>query len=496
MTVVSLKPFQQPHFAKIMDIMKKWYVYVDHSSTGSGKTVVTCAVARAMGLDIVLVAPPILHKQWAETASKYGVRIRSSISYQKLRAAKEPHKGDRPILIKNEFSQDYVPTQEFMAMLQHGILLVFDEFHNVKNSATQQLESSHTLVRTLVQSDTVSRSALLSATPGDRAEHANSMLKMLGVCTYNNLIPKGISEILTFAEALDPMATLTLTAEMEIPDLSKIKQKQAMLIAYEAYTEIFGPYFTSAATQPDETKAEKGGLQHVRLNGFYKLPPDDEDLLRKTYESLANALSYNENDDSIRMDKSSLGLVTKCMSTMESTKVATIARLAMNELNDPKIPSRKVIIYFNFKEPMNNCARLLYEFKPAILNGETTSSERVKILDSFQKNNNDMRVIITHPSVGGVGVCLDDTYGTFPRTQFLSPSYSFIGTCQAMGRVARSSTKSPSKSFLVFCKNLSAENKLLTSMSRKAVTVRAYRASEENPTSGLYPGEYNEFIEN
>lgn len=496
MTDISLKPFQEPHFNKILEILKHWYVYVDHSNTGSGKTVVTTAVARAMGLDILLIAPPILHKQWIDTTKKYGVRVIMSLSYQKLRAGKSSSKADRCILVKSDTVPDkYETTMEFTKLLKHGILLVFDEFHNVKNASTMQLESSHTLVRALVQTrDTVSRCALLSATPGDRAEHAPSMLKMLGICTHSDLIPHGINEIIKFSELIDPIITVALTDDLP-QDTSKIKQRQAMMLAYEAYREIFGPYFTSCAMPSSSSSCTATTTQqHLRLNGFFKLPPDDEDLLRKSYQSLVSALSYNETDNSIKMDKTKLALVTKCMGTMEACKVRTIARLATNELNDS---NRKVIIYFNFKEPMTTCARLLSEFRPAILNGDTSQADRTRIIDSFQKPSNDMRVIITHPSVGGVGVCLDDTDGNFPRTQFLSPSYFFIGTCQAMGRVSRSSTMSSSKSFLVFCKNVSAENRLLTSMSRKADTVRAYRSSEDggNNDALLYPGEYSEYVE-
>ncbi len=512
---ISLKPFQQPHFTKIMEIMKNWFVYVDHSKTGSGKTVVTTTVARAMGLDILLIAPPILHKQWQDTVKRYGgTRIIMALSYQKLRNAKAP-KGDRPILAKDVGGgEDYGVTSHFQKLLNHGVLIVFDEFHNVKNGSTKQLESAHTLIKALVQTpNTVSRCALLSATPGDRAEHALSMLKMMGICTHENLLPDGINEIIKFAELVDPMGSLTLTTEVD--DMKKIKKREAVKIAYEAYRDIFGPAFTSACGPPQisQTQGTDGGgnncaLKHLRLNGFYQMPPDDEDLLRNTYESLVNTLSYNEVDNSIRMDKTKLGTISKCMQNMEASKVRTMARLARNVLT--KDANRKVILYFNFTDPINNCSKLLSEFRPAILNGSTGDADRDRILDLFQKPTSDLRVIITHPSVGGVGVCLDDTHGNFPRTQFISPSYAFISTCQAMGRVARSSTKSSSESFLVFCKNLSGENRLLNSMSRKAMTVRTYTASSSSSllltadgnnsaggaSSDLYPGEYDQYIEN
>jgi len=484
-----------------MDIMKNWYVYLDHSNTGSGKTVVTITAARAMGLDIILIAPPTLHKQWADSAKSYGVRIIMSLSYQKLRAAKSSTKGDRPLLIRSTDSSsgnalpdegEYEPTTEFISLLKHGILLVFDEFHNVKNSATQQLDSAHTLVKALINANTVSRCALLSATPGDKAENALSLLKMLGVCSHKNLVPKGIAEILKFAELIDPITSVTLTMDIDTSKLHELKHKQAMTLAYDAYREIFGPCFSSFANLPVEKKESK--IQHLKYNGFFNLPPDDEKLLRETYESLANALHYDGSDESIKMDKSKLGLITKCMSIMEDCKIRTIVRIATTELLDVKNPRRKVIIYLNFIKSMEKCARLLAEFKPAIMNGETPTMERDRIRETFQEPNNNIRVIITSTAVGGVGVCFDDTVGTHERTQIFSPSNSFIGTCQGVGRVARASTKSSSKNYLVFCKNLNAEYKLLNSMGRKAHTLRDYRSIDDSEDH-LYPGEYPEYIE-
>lgn len=493
MTDISLKPYQEPHFRKIMDIMKNWYVYLDHSNTGSGKTVVTTTVARAMGLDIILIAPPTLHKQWADTVKIYGVRIIMSLSYQKLRGAKSSSKGDRPLLIKNTEDGEYEPTTEFISLLNHGILLVFDEFHNVKNSATQQLDSAHTLVKALINANKVSRCALLSATPGDKSENALSLLKMLGVCSHKDLVPKGIAEILKFAELIDPITSVTLTMDIDTSKLHELKHKQAMNLAYDTYREIFGPCFSSSANLPTEKKDSQ--IQHLKYNGFFNMPPDDEKLLRETYESLANALHYDGSDESIKMDKSKLGLITKCMGIMEECKIRTIVRIATSELLDIKNPRRKVIIYLNFIKSMERCARLLAEFKPEIMNGDTPTMERDRIREKFQQPNNDLRVIITSTAVGGVGVCFDDTIGTHERTQIFSPSNSFIGTCQGVGRVARASTKSSSKNYLVFCKNLNAEYKLLNSMGRKATTLRDYRATDEEGDL-LYPGEYPEYIEN
>jgi hypothetical protein len=191
-----MRSHQIAHFKRLRKIFSSWFVALDNSDCGSGKTVVTAAVALSMGLSLVVIAPPgVVHDQWRETAKKYGVPLLAVLSYEKLRLSSNAETALVRRLSPEELQErgsaapsGFEHTPFFSRLLDHGILLVFDEFHMLKTDRTLRMEVAHCLVRALVYNPTtVSRISLLSATPCDRYENAVSLLKVLGLLTHTTL---------------------------------------------------------------------------------------------------------------------------------------------------------------------------------------------------------------------------------------------------------------------------------------------------------------------
>lgn len=540
-----MKSHQVAHFRRIRNILSSWFVALDNSDCGSGKTVVTTAVALSMGLSLIVIAPPgVVHNQWRETAKRYGVPLLGVMSYERLRMASstQPETALVRRLSSDELSERgnaapsaFEHTPFFSRLLDHGILLVFDEFHMLKTDRTLRVETAHCLIRALVHKpSTVSRACLLSATPCDKFENAVSLLKMLGLLTHNTLLPEGIVEIAEIAREIDSLTLSANTAEYggQIETFRRMKPKRAALFAYEVYRDIFGPWLRSTAlpSSPTMTMASttsswslrSGGypsmrgktevMVHLRLNGFYNFPPEDNVRLKRAYDAFSSSIDDNGSTpetDAAKHQRS------QSLIEMEFAKVNTLARLTRERLNDQvKHPHAKVILYLNFRAPLDALVYALSSYAPLVLNGDTSDKERVRGVAIFQKPSDEARLIIAHPSVGGVGVNLDDTDGGYPRVQFACPSFKFISLHQLMGRVARASTMSNSESYIVFSNAVPEELRMIDNLSRKALRMKDYKAGGmaasttdvDSPRVGAdimpsgegditYPGEYESFNE-
>jgi hypothetical protein len=502
---ITMKVHQVAHFRRIRNILSSWFVALDNSDCGSGKTVVTTAVALSLGLSLVVVAPPgPVHHQWRETAKQYGVPLLVVTSYERLRMSSNSETalvrrlGSDELAAKgNDAPSAFEHTPFFSRLLDHGILLVFDEFHMLKTDRTLRMETAHCMVRALVHNpNTVSRVSLLSATPCDRFENAVSLLKMMGLLTHNTLLPHGVVEVAEIAKVIDPITFTALSAECgQIQQLSRMKPKRAAQFAYEVYRDIFGPWLRSSTTQAmsDVVSIEpRAAVDHLRFNGFYKFPPEDNIRLKKAYDAFSSSLATDETESSKHLRSQSL-------IEMEFAKVNTLVRLIRARLDDEvKHPHAKIIAYLNYRAPLDALSYALSSYAPLVLNGATSDKERLRGVVAFQKPTDEVRLIIAHPSVGGVGVNLDDTDGRFPRTQFACPSFMFIAMHQLTGRVARTSTMSNSETYIVFSDAVPEELRMIDNLSRKAKTMKDYKAGgfsgdtveTESPREITYPGEY------
>ena len=83
-------------------------------------------------------------------------------------------------------------------------------------------------------------------------------------------------------------------------------------------------------------------------------------------------------------------------------------------------------------------------FNPLLIDGDTSLNERTENIRKFQEPSLTHRILFISEQVGGLGICLDDKDGRFPRTMILLPSMSGINFVQTIGRIQRRTTKSKS----------------------------------------------------
>ena len=478
---IQLYDYQKPHYERICGILEKSPSYLDTSTMGAGKTIVTLKVALTLQLPMVIICPVALICMWEREANKYGVEILKIMSYATLRGTCT-HPPTHGLLTLN--AGRYYPTQKYVEMVQQGVLLVFDEVQNLKNKSSQ-LDSAVELTRTILGCGGSSRIAALSATPCDKIEGVESLLKVIGIINqYDDLVEYdrskrtcnslGLQEAYDTCLQYDPVRTSNL-------HITVMRKKEAFQLCYDLYTQILKQHISSAAIPPP-----KNVNKDVK-NGFYKVSPEEFMRLRTLIDELATVLNYNEETGEVRMTKGGLGTLIKVMMKVEEEKLAIFYRLIVDTLEN--VPNSKVIVYLNYLDNIFMLRQFLTDYNPSVMTGSHKGHERDRIVNKFQEPNSKSRVLISNAKVGGVGLSLDDTDGKWPRHVFISASYHFIDLHQITGRVYRANTKSDAHISFVYIQGLEEEQRILNSLVSKSDTTRGMLYDENNGEQ--FPGEHH-----
>ena len=477
----QLLPHQHEHFSRVDTAACKTFGYLDTSPTGTGKTYVSCNLARKYKLNILVVGPVSVLPYWNMVAEDFGVNVLSTLSYAALRGASG--KVNHAFLDRN--GKGYSVTGYFRQCLEAKVLLIFDEVHNLKNIKTNQRAAALTLVRAIIKANNGSRIGLLSATPFDKNEHCASIIMLLGLTLKPKLyqynprtriyLEAGIRDVIERCRQWNPEGT------------HKLDEMRANFKSYpyELYSKILKFHCSSSMPTP------KLNVVKDVMNGFYKMPQEDVIKITNAQRKLRAKLRKNENGDYVR-DDSFREATAIFITEVERAKVPTLVRLAKETLTQNT--QAKVIIYVWRRESVSKLASELQEFEPAILNGEVKAKDRTPIIDGFQQPTAEFRLIISHPVVGGVGISLDDTDGEWPRYMFVSPNYHHILLHQATGRIYRTNTKSDATIRFVYSQDCTDETSILNALARKDQVVKGslYQVEE----SIQYPGSYQGYIEN
>ena len=485
---ITLYPHQIQHYHRILDILSSQHAYIDTSPTGRGKTITTIAIAITCQLSLIVICPLTIVSLWQKEAKKYGVTILTIITYQTLRGTSLTELNHD--LLSKE-GDNFYPTQKYIQHVKNGILLVFDEFHNLKNP-TIQTQASHTLVRALVQLNSCSRIALLSNTPFCKPIHSESICKMLGIITYDKLYNYdinthqyhllGIQQVINTCKELDPLITDNLVRPLVID------KNTAHTLCYQLYVQILKRFVSSAMPSKDE---EDSKIIKDCKNGYYDMSQTNIDKLSKASSLLSRAVNYHEGSQTVYVSCGAWGDIARAQIMSEEAILDTFAELAAKVLSQPQ---SKVIIYLNYVDHMLTLYSLLEKYNPMLMYGQTKPKDRDIIINNFQLPNDSYRLLISNIKVGGIGINLDDRDGNWPRYMYISPSYNIIDIHQATGRIYRlPHTKSSATVRIIYSKQVKHQTKILHALARKSETLREIQYNSDDDI--LFPGEYPSYID-
>ena len=520
--IPKILPTQLEHYERVNKILSGWHAYLDTSPLGAGKTYVTCAIAKAYKLTIVVIAPLTLLSKWNFVADQFRLEKGEIFAYASLRGTKR-YQPNTDYL--RRIGDVFEVTEVFEEMVRKGILLVFDEVQALKNETTSQLKAAATLVRHIAEANEAgtgnSRIALLSASPADKEHHAESLVQMLAIqrdpklYEYNNstmtYVPTGLNEIRTWCNRVNPNLTTLILNE-------RLNRKSAISMTFQLVTKVVLPVLNSAMPKPEL----KYGIDYK--NGFLKMPQEELRRLqagilalrmairrlkvnvpglgggaapaaveREAQQILAAQVDVGDLEEMGFKSAGDLGFgdITSALVFIERSKTPTAIRLAKEELE--KDPNVKVILYFNYIENVNSSFNELLDFNPTKITGKMKVAERDINIAAFMRDDNDHRLMIGIGRVGSMGIDLDDKVGGHPRIMFIMPDYRFIDLFQATGRIARITTESLATVRFIYGQGEGAvETQILDALSRKTSTTKQYLANQD---SEVFPGDFEEFHE-
>lgn len=483
---LNILPYQVEHFKNVCDILRNELGYMDISLPGSGKTLIVLAIAITYKMSILLFCPKSVIPKWKREARMYGVNLVCAMTYNSLRGTAKTGVKSHPYLTRN--GGKFTTTEAFIELAKKGLLICYDESHNLKNE-NDQLAAAAALSRSasnLAKTGVNVRIAALSGTPADKKENINCLFKILGIVTAENLFSynrrnktynlEGLDEAIKKCKKYDPDTTYHILCK----PVNKTTSKQ---ICYDLYIKVLRNRMTSAMSAPPiDYKLDIKNL-------FVVLPEKDLERLRNASNLFCNATNYDKTLGEVKYSGMDWGMITQCRREIDSAKAPTICRWAENDL---KTSNCKVVIYYTYKRDMYVSAELLKKYNPLIVNGDSNAINREEAIRKFQESNNDCRVFISNSKCGGVGIELDDLDGNFNRITYIAPSYHFLDQVQSCRRTYRLNTKSDCVVRFVYSLEISNEMNILNSMIQKSCVCRDLIKNDQNV---VFPGELEAIYE-
>lgn len=334
-------------------------------------------------------------------------------------------------------------------------------------------------------------------------------MQMLGIVTAKDIVNRGkitgLNSVIQFSRKKNPAETELVLAQFPPSG----NREEAYRLARELYVRAIKPSLSTSAPMPQ--------LNHKNdyKNGFYQISGEQNRFNIMSGLDLLSKLAYSKSltDEDLRAARlmgitdpnNTFEIMTKAMMYIEAAKIFDMARVANQYLVDN--PTVKMVLMVNYTASVVELVNLLQEYKPMSLTGQETRN-RKKVLQKFQEPNLDRRVLIANTEVGSVGLDLNDKHGMFPRVMLIVPSFKFLSSVQATGRISRIDNMSDA-TVRFFYSALSTsyhrtndlgqleqvhtnEVTILDSYVRKSSVAKGYLADE---TTLVFPGDYPSVIE-
>jgi len=485
---VELKSHQKEHFANILNIISKKHLFIDTSVMGAGKTYTTVMAAKKMKMDIGVICPKgIIMNNWKTVCNLVGVKLHFVINYDNLRS--KNCEILEPITVEN--GEPYFrPKEKIIELFKKPFMLVFDEFHRIKNKSQRSLACS-VLTRSALKAGTYTRIAMLSASPYDKVDHIINLMYTMGFMTHKKLSQynpttktlelKAIAEAIYFGKIYNREITETLIANTE-----SYKGTYGREFIHQLFIRVFKPELVSSMPPPNiDTELDI-------KNGYYKCDTKkQEELVLKAVESLSTATSWRKETDSIARQDNFVEIY-KALASLEEAKLPLFVRKAREVLEESGYS--KVVIFVNYLGNLEYLKHELEEYGVVDIQGKLTTDQRVANQERFQEPNTNVRVMIGTTATGGVGINLHDTDGRFPRTMLIVPNFSIIDLHQATGRIYRVGTKSNATVRFIYADVASQETRILNALAKKSQILKEMLDTQVD--AGVkFPSDYGTEVE-
>jgi len=518
---VSLTPHQLTMVKRVVEALEKTYkIHTIRSEPGAGKTICAYAIAKMLGLKLVVVHP-VRVTSWKEESERCGFPLELELGYEALRSVrgqKEPKHGlltrvDRPAVVvskkrkrsdssseessRSSCSSDsgssesqsvshskstrskqklkhpppqFYPTSKWTGLLQQGILLVLDESHRAKNKSERTLALT-ALVNAVVDTPGHrSRCLYLSATQFDQPVHVEAVCKSMGLIGQGNDLSQ--SRLVQLGRIFEPEHRLVQPKLVE--QVCRSTRRDRLKYIYRVFIHILSPRLSSSTP-----KLKIPVNMDVRI-GFYRMPREDELEIRRSM------LQWRRATETPGKFPERLALMSRAVHQTQIAKVRTVVRLVHTVFREN--PNVSVVVMGESIRALDSIAMELRAkfhwtpeearedtFVPAIhvLTSRMSLSRQQKVIEEFQ--NGTCSILVANLEVGGEGLNLQDKVGDRDRWVFMLPSSHATSMFQGFFRFYRWDTKSDVNVRLVMCRS---KNKNGVDVHRESALLKNHKKKD------------------
>jgi hypothetical protein len=519
MKSIRLYPYQEQHVSALNKILDNSYFAFDLSSLGTGKTYTSAKIFQERGFKhIVTISPLSVKNKWLYMNQEFGLNSDQHLTYNEIAGSKfnSPKCG---YLIRDEFKAyvavegggtrlidkyTYKATDKYKQLVDEGLLIVIDEFQNIKNNSAQTdaCEECIRIIHDNFMKGGHSRVLLLSGSPFDKKEQIVRLMKTMCIMKNEKLVNgklyAGINEIIDYIKKNIPLGYIeyvkhTMNNYVKILwENNDYRYHQnawsCINYVYNLFLNIFKPYLSSIMTIP-----EHSAVKLNKYNGLFIINDEEHNLeVNQALQELTRITNFNGTTVRIVNSRDTLIELTKTLMRIEYSKINIFTRLVRKTLEENS--NKKIVIGLNYNESINKIVDDLREYNLAVIVGSTTLKNRRKTIDKFQEPNNELQIIIANINVISTGIDLDDKDGNYPRVCYASPNYNTINIYQLGHRFLRGlDTKSDTDIYMVYTQN-NFERRIMEALMAKGLIMKSISESISESIN-TYPCDYMIFRE-
>lgn len=421
----KLLPYQVSPVSYLIASLLSHNIALDCSSTGIGKTYMTCAVAKNMNLQLCVICAKSGIPTWKQVCNYFNISPLFIVNWESVKS--------KNFLYGNFFRNEYTGEFYFRWTVPENFkgLFVFDEVHKANGRNTQN--------QAILLAAAPYKKILLSATLAERLANLKAIGLLLGLFkdggfsdwmraqgAYKNKYNRwqslsDVEDMVKFNKIIFPQYGCRVRKE-DIPGFPNI-QNIARLYRVEKET--------------------------IQIEAFNKLRQEIKKLLSK-------------NLDDTKKQAIKLTLQLRYRQQAELYKIKLLTELAREYIE----LSHSVVIFVNFRETMD-ILKSNFNGCPCIY-GNQPDIERIRGIKEFQEDK--ARIIICNIQAGGLSLSLHDLNGRYPRIALVCPTFRAIDLKQCLGRIHRAGAKSKAINMLVYALG-TIEEKVYKNVSQKLAAI-------------------------
>lgn len=410
--MAGLLPYQGVAVKRNVYALRKYGFALEASDTGYGKTYVAFAVARHIGMRLLVVAPKPTLTVWKRVAKhmKMENELVAVWNVEKLKGGKLPYGHMEDYVEGNEILSKWVWT------VDDDVMVVLDELHRFKG-----IRSANAQVFLACKENDV-------PTLGMSATVANDPTHM-----------RGLGKILGFHDG----------SYYDFVRWARVNGCSEM--GWDGALKFFGGFSVLSQLHRD-IFPEHGNRQRVAdLDDFPEtlITADTYDMagntkhIKQAYRDMERELALIEAKEiAAKLKRNRLVIILRARQKIELLKVPAMVEMAKDALAE----GMSVVLFVNFEATVQALGKALKT--DTFIHGRQSNTIRNMMIDEFQADKR--RVIICNIRAGGVGISLHDLNGQYARMSIIAPSWSAQDLVQALGRVHRAGGKTRSVQRIVF----------------------------------------------